>query len=68
MPKQNEATDLTVEQRLETLEQELVEARRSEAIKDSIINEYRQALSDAHFKIAILNGQLKMVNIEESAK
>lgn len=50
----------TFEQRLETLEAELEERRRSEAIKDSMIFEYRAALSDAQFKVAKLNGQLKL--------
>lgn len=52
----------TVEDRIEALEVELNERRQSEAIKDSIIMEYRQALSDAQFKIAILNGQLKQAS------
>lgn len=37
---------------------------RSEAvIKDSMILEYQQALAEAHYKIAMLNGQLKLANI-----
>ncbi|MGH3651504.1 hypothetical protein [Glutamicibacter sp.] len=58
--KNNEESVSGIEQRVGTLETELAESRRSEAIKDSIIHEYRQALSDAQFKIAILNGQLKL--------
>ena len=52
--------DVTIEQRLDALETELSERRRSEAIKDSMILEYRQALSDAQFQVAALNGQLKL--------
>ena len=55
------STDPDLEQRLKTLEDELTERRKSEAIKDSIILEYRQALSDAQFKISVLNGQLKII-------
>ncbi|QDY64884.1 hypothetical protein FQA45_00345 [Glutamicibacter halophytocola] len=55
-------SEVTIEQRLETLESELHERRRSEAVKDSIILEYQQALSDAQFKVAVLNGQLKLAN------
>lgn len=32
----------------------------SELIKDSMLLEYKQALADAHYKIAILNGQSKL--------
>lgn len=32
----------------------------SELIKDSMILEYKQALADAHYKIAVLNGQAKL--------
>jgi hypothetical protein len=32
----------------------------SELIKDSMILEYQQALSDAQYKIAVLNGQMKL--------
>lgn len=49
-----------IEQQLETLESKLEERRRSEAIKDSMLFEYRAALSEAQFKIAMLNGQLKL--------
>lgn len=56
----NESPEVTIEQRVETLEGELAQGRKSEAIKDSIIAEYRQALSDAQLKIAVLNGQLKV--------
>ncbi|MGH3651547.1 hypothetical protein [Glutamicibacter sp.] len=52
----------TIEDRLESLENELSELRVSDAIKDSIIGEYRQALSEAQLKIAILNGKLKQAN------
>ncbi|UTT40259.1 DUF4349 domain-containing protein [Glutamicibacter mishrai] len=55
-------TEPDIESRLKTLEDELEERLNSEAIKDSIIVEYRQALSDAQFKIAVLNGQLKLAN------
>ena len=58
--KSTEEPDLEIEQRVETLEAELAEMRKSEVIKDSIIQEYRQALDTAHLKIAILNGQLKV--------
>lgn len=56
----NDSHEVTIEQRVETLEAELAEKRKSEAIKDSIIAEYRQALFDAQLKIAVLNGQLKL--------
>ena len=59
MADPNTKSELTIEQRLEKLESELSERSRSEAIKDSIIMEYRQALEAAQFKIAVLNGQLK---------
>lgn len=37
-------------------------------IKDSMILEYQQALADAHYKIAVLNGQQKLarLNTEDS--
>lgn len=54
--------EVTIEQRLENLEAELNQRRRSEAIKDSMILEYRQALSDEQFKVAMLNGQLKLAH------
>lgn len=54
--------EVTIEQRIELLEVELAERRKSETIKDSIIQEYRQALDGAQFKIAVLNGQLKLAN------
>lgn len=59
MADPNTKSELTIEQRLEKLESELSERSRSEAIKDSIIMEYRQALEASQFKIAVLNGQLK---------
>lgn len=59
MADPNTKSEPTIEQRLEKLESELSERSRSEAIKDSIIMEYRQALEAAQFKIAVLNGQLK---------
>ncbi|UAV84849.1 hypothetical protein BV113_00550 [Glutamicibacter phage BIM BV-113] len=62
MPNPTDDAEPTIEQRIKTLETQLAESRKSEVIKDSIIQEYRQALSDAHFKIAILNGQLKIAN------
>ena len=54
--------EVTIEQRVETLEAELAERRKSEAIKDSMIIEYRQALSNAQYALAIANGQLKLAN------
>lgn len=54
--------EVTIEERLENLEAELNQRRRSEAIKDSMILEYRQALSDEQFKVAMLNGQLKLAH------
>lgn len=56
----NDSPEVTIEQRVETLEGELAQGRKSEAIKDSIIAEYREALSEAQLKVAILNGQLKL--------
>ncbi|WIV42594.1 hypothetical protein [Glutamicibacter nicotianae] len=50
----------TIEQRVEALEAELAERRKSELIKDSMIIEYRQALSNAQYALAIANGQLKL--------
>ena len=47
---------------LEKIQTELAERKRSEFIKDSMIVEYLQALSDAHYRIAALNGQLKLAN------
>lgn len=55
-------TEPDIEARLKALEEELGERRRSEAIKDSIIAEYRQALSDTQLKVAVLNGQIKLAN------
>ncbi|KUM31895.1 hypothetical protein AQ436_01910 [Arthrobacter sp. EpRS66] len=60
MADPNPEPEVTIEQRLEILESELNERRRSEAIKDSIIMEYRQALDAELFKVAVLNGQLKL--------
>ncbi|MGO3763471.1 hypothetical protein [Glutamicibacter arilaitensis] len=60
MPEPDEESQSEIEQRLEILESELNERRRSEAIKDSIIMEYRQALDAKQFKVAVLNGQLKL--------
>lgn len=51
---------ITIEARIQNLEVELIRRRRSEAIKDSIIQEYRDALEAAQFKVAMLNGQLKL--------
>jgi len=62
MADPNPEPEVTIEQRLEILESELNERRRSEAIKDSIIMEYRQALDAEQFKVAVLNGQLKLAN------
>ncbi|MGV2853778.1 hypothetical protein ACNPON_18500 [Glutamicibacter sp. AGC13] len=44
-------------------EEELAKLRAEAVIKDSMILEYQQALSDAHYKIAMLNGQLKLANL-----
>lgn len=46
--------------RLRSLEAELVQRQESEDIKDSIISEYRVALADAQFNLAIANGRLKV--------
>lgn len=37
-----------------------MEPNESELIKDSMILEYRQALADAQFQVAALNGQAKI--------
>lgn len=60
-------TESDIESRLKTLEAELEERRQSEAIKDSIIIEYRQALDAQQFKVAVLNGQLKLRQGESDA-
>lgn len=49
-----------IEKRLTALETQLEESLEAQLIKDSMILEYRQALSDAHCKIAMLNGQAKV--------
>lgn len=54
--------EVTIEERIQNLEVELIRRRRSEAIKDSIILEYREALSAEQFKVAMLNGQLKLAH------
>lgn len=59
MRNQNKSPKTDLKQRVESLEEELLAQRQSERIKDSIIIEYREALSEAQFKIAILNGRLK---------
>lgn len=53
--------DVTIEQ----LQAELAKRRRSEAIKDSMILEYRQALGNAQYALAIANGQLKLAQPTE---
>lgn len=53
-------SEVTIEQRLEAAQTELAERRQSELIKDSMILEYRQALGNAQYALAIANGQLKL--------
>lgn len=50
---------------IERLQAELAERKRAEAIKDSMILEYRQALSNAQYALAIANGQLKLAQPTE---
>lgn len=54
--------EVTIEERIQNLEMELIRRRRSEAIKDSMLQEYREALSAEQFKVAMLNGQLKLAH------
>lgn len=54
--------EVTIEERIQNLEMELIRRRRSEAIKDSMLQEYRDALSAEQFKVAMLNGQLKLAH------
>lgn len=49
-----------IKQRLTALETQLEESLEAQLIKDSMILEYRQALDEAHYKIAMLNGQAKV--------
>lgn len=56
MAEKSTENDVTIEQ----LRAELAERRRAEAIKDSMILEYRQALGNAQCALAIANGQLKL--------
>lgn len=46
-----------------TNDEELAKFRAESVIKDSMILEYRHALADAHYKIAMLNGQLQLANL-----
>lgn len=46
-----------------TNDEELATLREESVIKDSMILEYKQALTEAHYKIAMLNGQLKLANL-----
>lgn len=52
--------EVTIEQRVVALEAKLAQQRTSELIKDSMILEYRQALGNAQYALAIANGQLKL--------
>lgn len=54
--------EVTIEERIQNLEMELIRRRRSESIKDSMLQEYRAALSAEQFKVAMLNGQLKLAH------
>lgn len=61
MEENSTEDDVTIEQ----LQAELAKRRRSEAIKDSMILEYRQALGNAQYALAIANGQLKLAQPTE---
>lgn len=52
--------EVTIEQRLDLLEAELVRFQTENFILNSMVQEYRLALSDAQFQNAALNGQLKL--------
>lgn len=52
--------EVTIEQRLDHLEAELVRLKTENFILNSMVQEYRQALSDAQLQNAALNGQLKL--------
>lgn len=51
--------EVTNEQRLEAENRELL---RSAVIKDSMIQEFSAALSREQYKVAMLNGQLKLAH------
>jgi hypothetical protein len=54
--------EVTIEQRLETLETEYARTQQANQVQGLVINQYRQALADANHQNAILTAQLKLAN------
>lgn len=52
--------EVTIEQRLETLETELARTQQANQVQGLVINQYRQALANANHQNAILTAQLKL--------
>lgn len=52
--------EVTIEQRLETLETELARTQQANQVQGLIINQYRQSLANANHQNAILTAQLKL--------
>ncbi|MGV2950893.1 hypothetical protein ACNPM8_01755 [Glutamicibacter sp. AGC46] len=53
-------SEVTIEQRLETLETELARTQQAKQVQGLVINQYRQSLTDANHQNAILTAQLKL--------
>ena len=53
-------SEVTIEQRLETLEAELARTQQANQVQGLVINQYRQSLDNANHQNAILTAQLKL--------
>ncbi|WP_434922944.1 hypothetical protein ACR9WD_06005 [Glutamicibacter sp. PAEs-4] len=53
-------SEVTIEQRLETLEGKIGPLRNQVQVQDLVISQYKQALAAANHQTAILTAQLKL--------
>lgn len=60
MADSNTGPEVTIEDRVERLEEELSDWQRKDFLNQSIIEEYRQALAGAQLALATANAQLKL--------
>ena len=60
MADSTEDPEVTIEQRLETLESQQMELTKANAVQGLVIQQYEQSLANANRQIAILTAQLKL--------